>query len=195
LKKRNNKEGFKLKDILKKIIQVIGWIVLLGAFASIGFGTENPQLMVPLYFLIFLVLFAVLFIIVRRRKRVVDTRPDKSPLLTKILGAILLLAGILMPYFFFRGIGFSTGMYIILTLVTLILIAIAFIAIRLINKNSFVPGLIGYVILILVCCMPAILMMQHDKSYHALGLAYYAAVIVSILSWTGISTLGKYIKI
>jgi len=88
-----------LKDILKKIIQVIGWIVLLGAFASIGFGTENPQLMVPLYFLIFLVLFAVLFIIVRRRKRVVDTRPDKSPLLTKILGAILLLAGILMPYF------------------------------------------------------------------------------------------------
>ncbi len=184
-----------MKDILKKIIQVIGWIVLLGAFASIGFGTENPQLMVPLYFLIFLVLFAVLFIIVRRRKRVVDTRPDKSPLLTKILGAILLLAGILMPYFFFRGIGFSTGMYIILTLVTLILIAIAFIAIRLINKNSFVPGLIGYVILILVCCMPAILMMQHDKSYHALGLAYYAAVIVSILSWTGISTLGKYIKI
>lgn len=184
-----------MKDVLKKIIQIIGWIVLLGAFASIGFGTDNPQLMVPLYFLVFLVLFAILFFIARKRKRAVDTRPDKSPLLKKILGVILLLAGILMPYFFFRGIGFSTGIYLILTIVTIILIAIAFIAIRLIDKNSFVPSLIGYLILIIVCCMPAILMMQHDKSYHALGLAYYAAVIVSILSWTGISTLGKYIKI
>ncbi|MBW6516569.1 MAG: hypothetical protein K0B81_08175 [Candidatus Cloacimonetes bacterium] len=180
-----------MKKILGNVIKVLGWLVLLIAFASIGFATDNPQLMVPLYFLIFLVIFALLLLYNMKRQRKSTEKPKFLGIFRKIFGAILIIIGVLMPYFFFRGIGFAAGMYVILTILTIILIGLAIIAIRLIDQLSILKTIGGYVLLVIVCAMPAILMMQYDKSYNALGSAYYAALIICVLTWTGINMLAS----
>lgn len=184
-----------MKEILNTVVKIIGWLILLSAFASIGFATDNPQVMVPVYFLIFLVIFGLVLLYNVKRQKRTEVNPVIRDTFNKILGLILVLASILVPYFFFRGVGFSGAVYFILILLTAVLIGVAIIAIRLINREGFTFNLIGYLLLLLLCSVPALVMMQHDRSYHALGLAYYAALAISVLAWAGINTLGKYVKI
>ena len=176
-----------MKKILGTVIKIIGWLVLLAAFASIGFATDNPALMVPVYFLIFLGIFGLVLLYNMKRQRRTTTNPLYLRTAKRIIGLILVLIGILMPYFFFRGIGFSVAIYLLLIFLTIIFIALAILAIRLINQDNTIKTIGGYVLLIVICSMPAILMMQHDKSYNALGSAYYAALLICVLTWTGIS--------
>ncbi len=180
-----------MKKILGTIIKVLGWLILLAAFASIGFATDNPGLMVPLYFMIFLIIFALVLLYNMKRQRRTNTSPRYLKQLKRVLGVILVLAGLLMPYFFFRGAGFTAGIFILLIVITIVLVALAILAIRLINAHKLVQNVGGYILLIAICSMPAILMMQYDKSYNALGTAYYAALIISVLTWSGVSMLAK----
>lgn len=184
-----------MKQTLKNILKVLTWVILLAAFASLGFGTDNPGLMVPLYFIFFLVVFTLVFLYTKYKHRRTTVSTKRTEIIKKILGIVLVIAAVLTPFLFFRGIGFTTGIYLMLTGVTIVIIALAILAVRLINKKHFLQTLIGYILLIILCSMPAILMMQYDRSYHALGLAYYAALVLSVLAWSGIEILGKYIKI
>ncbi len=179
-----------MKKVLRIALNVFGWLVLLAAFSSLGFMTDNPRLMIPLYFIFFLVLFGLVLLYNMRKQRTSTINPEYVKIAKKVLGVILLLVGLLTPYFFFRGIGFTAGIFIILTIIVAVLIALSIFAIRLINRHHFLYNLVGYLILIVVCSMPAIIMMQHDRSYHALGLAYYAALVICVLAWWGFSSLG-----
>ena len=184
-----------MNNTLKAILKYFGWFVLLAAFASIGFATDNPALMVPLYFLFFVIVFGLVLLYNMRRHKRETVTPAYMKHVRKVLGFVLLLASIFTPFFLFRGIGFTAGIYILLSVIIILLIALVMFAVRMINKEGFLNNLIGYVILIVVCSMPALIMMQHDRTYHALGLAYYSALIISVLAWSGISILGSYIKI
>lgn len=176
-----------MKKTFGTVIKIIGWLVLLAAFASIGFATDNPTLMVPVYFLVFLGIFGLVLIYNMKRQRRTTTNPVYLQTAKKIIGAILVLIGLLMPYFFFRGIGFTAAIYLLLIFLTIVFVVLTVLAIRLINQDNTLKTIGGYVLLVVICSMPAILMMQHDKSYNALGSAYYAALLVSILTWTGLS--------
>jgi hypothetical protein len=184
-----------MKELFSKIVKVLGWLILLAAFASIGFASDKPGLMVPLFFVFFVVVFTLVLLFNIRRQKQKEVNPVVVDTIKKAFGLILLLLSILMPYFFFKDAGFSSMIFILLSVIVIALVVLTIIAVRLINSKSLVQSLAGYVLLIIVCSVPAIVMIQHDRTYHALGGAYYAALVISVLAWTGISTLGKYIKI
>ncbi len=184
-----------MNQILSRALKVFGGLVLLSAFASIGFASDNPRVMVPVFFLFFLAVFVLVFLYNIHRQKKKTVNPAYIIAIKKVLGSVLVLASLLTPYFFFRGAGFSASIFIVLAVITLILIALTIVAIRLIDRNNILHSAAGYILLIIICSMPAIIMMQHDRTYHALGGAYYAALVICVLAWTGISTLGKYFKI
>ncbi|MCB5230344.1 MAG: hypothetical protein WCX83_04960 [Candidatus Cloacimonas sp.] len=181
-----------MNEFLKLVVKIITWVLIIGAFASLGFGTDNPKLMVPLYALFFIVVFGlVLFYSMKQQKtkKVVDKK--HSSLLMGILGIVLVTLGVITPYVVFRGVGFSVGIYFMISFVTILLLGVSIFAISLINKHTFVNSLLGYILLILVSATPAFIMSQHDKTYHALGLAYYTALSITIFFWFGVSLIGS----
>ena len=187
-----------MKEILNKILKVFGWLVLLFAFASLGFATDNPGLMVPVYFIFFLLVFASVFIYNMKRQRKKEEAGIthvKPAIIDKIFGIILVLAAIFTPSFILQRIGFTFTIHLVLVLLTLVLIAASIFAVTLINKKKFPHNLIGYIILIVICSVPALAMMQHDRSYYAMGTAYYTAIIVALFAWFGVTTLIKAFKI
>lgn len=113
---------------------------------------------------------------------------DNSGIIKKISGAVLLLISILLPGFTLNtikpGIGF--GVLSIVTIAVIALIALSIFIIRWMNKGSILFKIIGYVIFFGLAALPGFAMMSIDKSYNALGTAYYNAVIISILAWWGI---------
>lgn len=108
--------------------------------------------------------------------------------LKKISGAIVLLISMILPALTLNsmkpGIGF--GVLSILTVAVIAIMALSVFVIRWMNNGSKVIYLLGYLIFFIIATLPGIAMTSIDKSYNALGTAYYNAVIISILAWWGI---------
>jgi hypothetical protein len=180
-----------VKDILRTAVKVLGWLVLLAAFAALGFITDNPSLMVPLYFLFFLTVFALVFLYNLKKSKRRKTNPTQSIVMKKALGILLVVLALLTPYYIFRQVGFTFSIHAMIMVITLIAIILTIIAVVLIKKAKLIEKILGYVLLLFVCSIPALLMIQYDQSYNALGTAYYSALIIAILSWWGIDLYLK----
>lgn len=179
-----------MTNALKTIGQIAGWLALWTVFSSVGFATDNPQLMVPAYAIFFLLVFGLVLIYVKSHKQVMVTNSKSSVMIKKISGIALLGLAFYMPTWFVKGAHFTSGIYILITALTIVAVAISVGAIIMINKNrqkNVALEIVGYFILILVSTLPAIAMTQYDNSYSALGTAYYAALAVAIFSWWGLS--------
>lgn len=199
-----------MKDILLNARKILGIALTLLALAALGFFTDNPRVMVPVYFVFFLAVFSGIYLYNNYRfkntKKIVGVRTEKreAELMRAqeakriphiIQGSILLLLSLFVPTFVFRDVGFTFGIHILLFFSTLVMILLAIIAVYMINKKTLLHGIIGYVLLILISSMPALLMTQHDRSYHALGTAYYTALIITIIAWYGSDLLLKNINL
>ena len=187
-----------MKKILNTVVSVIGWIAMIMAFSSIGFGTDNPKLGVPLYILFFLVVFAGVYYYVTHQRHSTKNVSKSNTLISKILGGIVLLAALLMPYFIFAKINLPFSATMIMIIITAVLIAIAIFSIRLINSagDNFTKKLIGYLALIVIASIPAIatinyLLQYFNRPYDALGTSYWCVVAVTVLSWWGFSLVSK----
>jgi hypothetical protein len=179
-----------MTNTLKTIGQIAAWLGLWTVFSSVGFATDNPQLMVPAYAIFFLLVFGLVLIYVKSHKQVMVTNTKSTVLIKKISGIILLALSFYMPAWFVKGAHFTSGVYILITVLTIVAVAISTGAVIIINKNrkkNVVFEIIGYLILVLVSTLPAVAMVQYDNSYSALGTAYYAALAVAIFSWWGLS--------
>lgn len=93
-----------MKKILNTVVSIIGWVALIAALSSIGFANENPKLAIPLYVLFFLIVFAGVYYFVTRQRHSQENVSKSNFLVSKILGAVLIVAALLMPYFFFSDI-------------------------------------------------------------------------------------------
>ena len=175
---------------MRKVVSIIGWIVLLAAFSSLGFGTDNPSVGVPSYAIFFLIIFGGVFLYNKKHQKRQEISSNVSAKLYQILGIILLIIAVLSPAFILKSANFLFFIYVIITLITGILIALGALSISIINSSKSIK-LLGYLMLVAISVVPALAIMQHDSSYNALGTAYYAAIVVAVFSWWGFSLFSR----
>ena len=175
---------------MKKIAAIIGWIVLLAAFASLGFATDNKAVGVPLYALFFIVVFGGVFMYTKKHQKRQEANPEFLSKMYKIIGILLLIFALLTPSMVLKSAQFLFFVYIIITLINGILIALGTLAVTIINGSDS-KRFLGYIILIVISVIPAVAIMQYDSSYSALGTAYYAALISAVFAWWGFSLFQK----
>lgn len=187
-----------MKKVLNTAVTVISWLVLLFVFSSIGFATSNPVAGVPLYMLFFIVVFAGVYFYVSRQKHTQENVVSKNVIVPRIIGGVILLAAVLMPWFVYAEINLNPSVYFIITAINIVMIAIAFFTIRFMNKNAgnMAVKILGYLILIALSAVPALAALNFfieffNRTYDALGTAYWCFLGVAVLSWWGFSLLGK----
>ncbi len=183
-----------MKRILNKIVSVLKWVVLLAAFSALGFSNENWQIAVPLFALFFIVVFGLVYLYVKKHSRRAEMKPETRLLISRIIGVVLVLVAVLTPVWILESAQFSLLINILLVLLTALIIFIAILAISLINsgkENKSPIQIVGYLILIVLATLPGFLMVQYDRSYNALGIAYYAALIIAVLAWWGLSLVTR----
>ena len=187
-----------MKKILNKVVNVIGWLVLLLAFSSIGFATSKPAQGVPLYILFFLLVFAGVYYFVSKQKHDQKKVAGKNNIFSRIIGGVILLIALLMPWFVFAKIDLSPSIYIIIIAFTAVMIFLALLAVIIINRawENIVLRLAGYLILVVLAAIPAIgaiyfLLPYFNRPYDALGTAYWCTVAIAVLAWWGFSLVGK----
>lgn len=120
--------------------------------------------------------------------------------LKKVVGYLLVILSIFIPSyvrtsFNFRNLMSSehtfTGLLLI-TLVAIFVVVAGLVAYYLINiKQSAGLKVLGYVMVVVIAFVPAMLMMPFDNGSNALGTAYLTLVAVSVLAWTGFNLALK----
>lgn len=119
-----------------------------------------------------------------------------NKMVLKVVGYLLVIISIFIPSYVRTNFNFRnlmsnehifTGLLLI-TLVTIFVVIAGLVAYYLINiKESNGFKVLGYVMIIVIAFVPAMLMMPYDNGSNALGTAYLTLVAVSILSWAGFS--------
>jgi len=180
---------------LKKIISIIGWIVLLLAFASLGLSSDDPTFGFFFYLVFFVATFALVYLYIKKHQRKTEIDPKKIALVYKISGIVLLLVALFSPIMALKKIGLPILPNILIFLATLILIGLSVFAIKLINDGKQ-KKILGYVLLILISAIPAVfavtfLSTYFPNAYNALGTSYWAIVSVAVFSWWGFTLYLK----
>ena len=188
-----------MKKILSDIGKIIAWIIFIGVFASIGLATENPSVMVPVYGIaIIVILGTILFFLVRKKRQSFEATATKTPVFIPMTGGILLL----LFSFVFPAYAISRFLPIFVTvgssiLFTLLLIALGFLGVWLINVLSQkIKALawLGYILIIVAAAVPALAIASIDASAETLGVLYFVVMVEAILVWAGYSMFFSKIK-
>ncbi len=123
-----------------------------------------------------------------------------NKMVLKVVGYLLVIIGIFIPSYVRSNFDFRnlmsnehtfTGLLLI-TLVTIVVVLAGLVAYYLINiKKTTNFKVLGYLMIIVIAFVPAMLMMPFDNGSNALGTAYLTLVAVSLLSWAGFSLALK----
>lgn len=186
-----------MKKTLGTIAKIVGWLILFIALGSLGFATDNPKVGVPAYFVFFLVVFGGVYLFLTNHKRSEGVDPAKIQLVHKIIGALLVIIAVIVPDLLFKSVGFSFQVYLMIAGIAALLIVLGGLTVKMINSGlgSGNIGIVigGYFLVIVLSAVPALIMINYDSSYNALGMAYWSAISIAILSWWGISLFTKKI--
>ena len=182
---------------MKKIVKIIGWIILLLVFSSVGFAADNPKIGFLGYFIFFSLVFGGTFVYIKSHHRKNEANPKIINLIHKVLGIIITILSVISPAMFFSKFvnpNLGTGVYAIIVVITIVLIALGALAIMIINnslgKKLFVT-ILGYLFIIVLSIVPALGMSQYSTSYANLGIAYWSAIVAASLAWWGVSIFAK----
>jgi hypothetical protein len=180
---------------LKKVISIIGWIILLLAFAALGLSSDDPTFGFFFYLAFFTATFAFVYLYIKKHHRRTEINPKKIAFVNKISGIVLLLVGLFSPVIALRKIGLPILPNVLILLATIVLIGLGALAITLINGIKL-KKILGYVLLILIAALPAVfaitfLSTYFPNAYNALGTSYWAIVAVSVFAWWGFSLYFK----
>lgn len=183
-----------MKKILSIIAKSLAWIALIMSFAALGFSTDNPGLMVPVYAGIFIVILGFILFRVSKHKR--HSFDDiKTPVAVKyVLMPVLVIASLILPAFFIMRYRPGLLTFTPIFIFTLIMLALGIFGVWLINcysKNNKMFAYVGYVVLVITSAIPAFAIAGLDSSYGMLGLLYYVTIIEAIVAWSGFSMLTK----
>jgi len=180
---------------LKKIVSIIGWIVLLLAFAALGLSSDDPTFGFFFYLVFFAIVFGLVFLYTKKHQRRKEANPKSLALIHRISGLVLLVVALFSPVIALRKIQLPFAQNLLILVVTAVLIALGVIAVSLINGGK-VKKLLGLVLLVVLAAIPALFAINFltnffPNAYNALGTAYWAIVAVSIFSWWGFSLYTK----
>ena len=185
-----------MKNMLSLIGSILGWTTIVVVFACIGFFTDNPGFMVPLYGIItIIVLTAFLFMAKRQKNRTYEqlTTPVWLPICYCIVLTALSITFPSLAISFFRPGEFHSA---IIYLVTVLAITVGFGGVWMINvmglKNK-IFSIVGFLILVLLALIPALLIAPFDPSYGTLGVIYFTMALEAIIVWTAINFIHKNI--
>ena len=187
-----------MKKTLGTIAKILGWLILFIALGSLGFATDNWKVGVPAYFVFFLLVFGAVYLFLSNHKRSEGTNPAKLQLFYKIIGVLLIIFATIVPDLLFKSVGFSLQVYLMVVGASALLIALGGFTVKMINsglsKGNIGLTIVGYLAIIILSAIPALIMINYDSSYNALGMAYWSAISIAILAWWGISLFTKKIE-
>ncbi len=179
---------------IKAIFQVLAWVLLIGIFSAVGFATDKPVVMVPLYGILFAIGLGCMVLYAKtHQKRVYKENKWANPIKTA-LGAIFIVACLILPTLILNSLRpgqFSVGALIGITVG---IMAIIFVSVMIINKSkgkNIVLASLGYLLLVIISAVPAFAIKNIDSSYATLGLVYYIFICVTALGWVGASLVSK----
>ncbi|MBN2017393.1 MAG: hypothetical protein JW794_04585 [Candidatus Cloacimonetes bacterium] len=175
-----------MRKIISIIKEVIMWLVILCAFAAIGFASDDPYRTSIIWVIVAIVIFGVGFFIKKHTKRRTVTTKSQI-IIKKVIGMILLLIGCLLPAQVFGNFGFPFITLLLIFVFALVLVALGAIAILIINKFGGIIAVLGYLLLLVTAFLPALAMSGYDLSYGALSTVYYLVLLLAIFSWVGLS--------
>jgi membrane-associated HD superfamily phosphohydrolase len=183
-----------MKDKLFVIGKFIGLVIFILAFSLMGLASGKP-IMVLAYAGFFIIIMAIIFMFVKKSQRHFEIISEQNPKLRKILGIAMLLVAIILPVLAIMNmqmfeLGVSTigfGILAITLVATIVLIAGGVLAVSLINNiaNSNLKKILGYILLVVLSSVPALLVIPNDRTTTGIGSVYYLAVMVAVLSWWG----------
>jgi len=174
-----------MKKIIRIIKEIIMWILIVGAFAAIGFTTDTPATSSLIWAAIAVLIFGVGFLVAKHAKRSTGTTKTKI-IVNKIIGVILLVFGLILPALILAQ--FPPSIRALLVLFAAVLVAIGALAVNLIKKGKALT-LLGYLILIVISFLPALAMSTYDMTYNALGTSYYLTIALACFAWAGLSMI------
>ncbi|HNW99840.1 MAG TPA: hypothetical protein PLE74_05880 [Candidatus Cloacimonadota bacterium] len=179
--------------ILKTIIL---WFVMIAGLSMIGLTTDykNKWLVVALYFVFFMLVFGVILFVIRSKQGRIATEKKSFTMVSKIVGIVLILIGILFPAYALGRVQIANlkPNFLVELLITIVLVAVGTFAIRLINNaksKATVASIGGYVLLIAASAVPGMMISRYDSSSDTIGVVYFAAIFVSVLCWWGYSMI------
>jgi len=188
-----------VKKTLGMIARIFGWLALFVVLGSLGFATDNPKVGVPAYFVFFLLVFGGVYLYIMNHKKTEETRNQrKIQLMHKVIGILLVLIAVITPDLLFKSAGFNAQLYLLVAGISALLIVLGAFTVKLINsglsQGNIGLTIVGYLVIIILSAIPAIIMINYDSSYNALGMAYWSAISIAILAWWGISLFTKKIE-
>jgi hypothetical protein len=185
-----------MKDKLFVIGKLASVIVLILVFSLMGLASGRP-IMVLVFGGFFTAVMLGIFLLIKNHQRHFEIVSEQSTILPKIIGIIMLLAAIALPVMSIgslqlfdagsKGIGMAT--YAVVLVITLVVLAAGILGVYLINRpvSTKLHKALGYLIIILASAVPALMIIPYDKTTSGIGSVYYIAIMVTALSWWGIS--------
>ncbi len=205
--KAPNKTMFMVGNILVNVLLFIVMVCLV-------LVTDNPKSMFALYFFFFLIVFGGIYASLVMKHKRGNEESNIKVWIFRAIGAVSTFAAIYMPAYTLQKVHFSDklaeisgGALTVVTLLTAVVVAIGAAAVVMINlskgirhqlggKENTEPktpnkalGYVGYLILIVISCLPAIAIKPYDATSNTLGTVYFVAVAIAILSWLGLSLI------
>jgi hypothetical protein len=179
--------------VVRKLIAALIFIL---ALSFMGMATGKP-VMILAYAGFFVVMMFIVFLFVKRNQRHFEIISEQNQTIKKLTGFVITVIAVIAPALAISNVtvfdmgdakpGF--GLFAIVLGITIAMIAGGIFAVRMINTNlsNKAKKAIGYVIIVLLSAVPALLVMRHDRTTTGIGSVYYIALIDTILSWWGIT--------
>ena len=177
-----------LMEILKKVGQAVIWIAFLVAFASIGFASEIPGIMVPLLALIFIGVVVGIVFNLSRNKRHSYEKLGNPVIINLIGGGVILLFSLVFPLIGFTNLRPDLIPKAMIFVFTIILTLVGFASVYLINVMGIkkkIYTLLGFILLTITASIPALIIARIDSTFGTLGTVYFIMLLQAILVWSG----------
>ena len=185
-----------MQDTWFKISRVVGVVIFLIGFSSMGYATGGVKGMLGYAVFCLIVLFGIM-IGVKKNQRHFEAVSTTNYTVRKISGLVLALVGVVFPAVAVTGggimdmgsakVGFGT--FALVLLITLVWVAIGTQAVKMLCKDNATKmnKILGYVIAIVLSTVPAIAVIPFDRTTSAIGTIYFVTMMTVVFAWWGIT--------
>jgi hypothetical protein len=187
-----------MKETLFALGKIIGVLVFIAVFSVTGLVSGQPLMILAYAGFITLIMFFI-FLFVRRNQRHFEFISQRSRVISKIIGIIMILVALAVPVlaisnmqlFDLGTLKLSTSLLAVVVAITIGLVAGGLFAVYLINRagSGLIHKIIGYLLIIGLSAVPALLVIPHDRTTTGIGSVYYIVIILAVISWWGFSLL------
>lgn len=181
-----------MHDTLFKIKQIAGLVIFIAVLSTMGMITGRPVMMLA-YAAFFLLISVVVYFSLKNNQRHFEVTQRSNKTFRRVLAAILMVLAIVAPLLIALRTSvinlpesLSTGVVVPMMLGLSILFIIMVLAtVFLINRKgtTLANRAVGYIVFIIACIIPGVLMSRVDSTTMGIGSVYYVAMAVLILAY------------